>query len=223
VSTDRLTLEVKERGPHERGSRTVARLRREGFIPGVLYGKGHSRAIMVGERELRAALGGPSGLHAIFDVVIEGQKTAHHAVAKDLQRHPVRGTLTHIDFHEVRLDRPIQATVAVHLVGESVGAKLGGVVQVVTRDLRIEALPTRIPEHLEADISGLDIGSNLRLSDLPVIEGIVFLDPPDTVLANCSVPRGIVGLEEEAEVEAEAAEAGEEPGAEGSEQTTTEE
>jgi large subunit ribosomal protein L25 len=223
VSTDRLTLEVKERGPHERGSRTVARLRREGFIPGVLYGKGHSRAIMVGERELRAALGGPSGLHAIFDVVIEGQKTAHHAVAKDLQRHPVRGTLTHIDFHEVRLDRPIQATVAVHLVGESVGSKLGGVVQVVTRDLRIEALPTRIPEHLEADISGLDIGSNVRLSDLPVIEGIVFLDPPDTVLANCSVPRGIVGLEEEAEVEVEAAEAGEEPEAEGPEQTTTEE
>src|SRR4029453_10620226 len=131
-----------EREAAQVGSRRVRRLRKEGLIPGVLYGKGHARAIVVGERELRAALTGPSGLHAIVDVLIEGQKTPHHAVLKEYQQHPIRGTLTHVDFHEVRLDQPIQASVSVQLVGESPGAKEGGVVQQVTRELRLEALPT---------------------------------------------------------------------------------
>ena len=127
VSGDRITLEVKERGADQLGTRNVKRLRRQGLIPGVLYGKAN-KAFVVGERELRIALTGPSGLHGIVDVVIEGQKTPHHAVLKDYQQHPVRGTITHVDFHEVRLDQPIQATVAVQLVGEAPGAKVGGVV-----------------------------------------------------------------------------------------------
>ena len=123
MSSDRVTLEVTARDSDQVGSRRVRRLRKEGLIPGVLYGKGHARAILVKERELRTALTTSSGLHAIVDVVIQGQTTPHHAVLKDYQRHPIRGTLTHVDFHEVRLDRPIQATVAVQLVGDSPGAK----------------------------------------------------------------------------------------------------
>src|SRR5687768_5145226 len=205
MSSDRVTLQVAERPADQLGSRRVRRLRKDGLIPGVLYGKGHTRAIVVGERELRTALTGVSGLHAIVDVVIEGQTTPHHAVLKDYQRHPIRGTLTHVDFHEVRLDRPIQATVSVHLVGESPGSKQGGVVQQVTREVRIEALPTAIPEHIEADISELEIGATVRIADLEAIEGVAYLDDPETVLANCSIPRGITELEE-----AEAAEEGEE-------------
>jgi large subunit ribosomal protein L25 len=211
MSSDRVTLVVSARGADEVGSRRVRRLRKEGFVPGVLYGKGHSRAILVKERELRSALTGSSGLHAIVDVMIEGQKTPHHAVLKEYQRHPIRGTLTHVDFHEVRLDQPIQASVAVQFVGESPGAKQGGVVQQVTRELRVEALPTAIPEHLDADISELEVGGTVRLADLPAIEGVTYLDDPETVLANCSIPRGITELEEaEAEeAEGEAAEAAE--------------
>ena len=97
MSSDRVTLEVSERGEEQVGSRRVRRLRKEGLVPGVLYGKGHTRAIVVNERSLRAALTGRSGLHAIVDVVIEGQTTPHHAVLKDFQRHPIRGTLTHVD------------------------------------------------------------------------------------------------------------------------------
>ena len=189
----------------------MRRLRREGLVPGVLYGKGHARAIVVGERELRSALTGPSGLHAILDVVIEGQTTPHHAVLKEYQRHPIRGTLTHVDFHEVRLDQAIQASVSIHLIGESPGAKQGGVVQQVTREIRVEALPTAIPEHIEADMSSLEVGATLRIADLDAIEGLAFLDDPETVLANCSMPRGLTELEE-----AEAAEGEEgEEGAEG--------
>ena len=163
----------------------------------------------MGERELRSALTGPSGLHAILDVVIEGQKTPHHAVLKEYQRHPIRGTLTHVDFHEVRLDQPIQATVTIQLVGESPGAKQGGVVQQVTREIRVEALPNAIPEHIEADMSSLEVGATLRIADLPAIEGVAFLDDPETVLANCSMPRGISELEEEEAAEGEEGEEGE--------------
>jgi large subunit ribosomal protein L25 len=190
MSSERVTLQVSEREADQLGSRRVRRLRKEGLIPGVLYGKGHARAFVVGERELRAALTGPSGLHAILDVVIEGQKTPHHAVLKEYQQHPIRGTLTHVDFHEVRLDQPIQATVNIQLVGESPGAKQGGVVQQVTREIRVEALPTAIPEHIEVDMAPLEVGAILRVVDLPAFEGVTYLDDPETVLANCSMPRG---------------------------------
>jgi large subunit ribosomal protein L25 len=209
MSSDRVTLEVTERDADQLGSRRVRRLRKDGLVPGVLYGKGHARAIVVGERDLRSALTGRSGLHAIIDVVIEGQTTPHHAVLKDFQRHPIRGTLTHVDFHEVRLDRPIQATVSVQFVGESPGAKQGGVVQQVTRELRVEALPTGIPEHIEADISALEVGDTVRVADLAAIEGVAYLDDPETVLANCSIPRGITELEEAEAAEGEEGEEGE--------------
>ena len=112
----------------------------------------------------------------------------------------------------MRLDRPIQATVSVQLVGESPGSKQGGVVQQVSRELRVEALPTAVPDHIEADISGLELGGTVRIAELPAIEGVAYLDDPETVLANCSIPRGITELEE-----AEAAEGEEAEGAEGAE------
>ena len=204
MSGDRIRLDVTERGADDVGSRNAQRLRGRGLIPGVLYGKGHSRAIAIEERSLRAALTGRSGLHAIVDVVIEGQKTPHHAVLKEYEQHPIRGTITHVDFHEVRLDQPIQASVAVQLVGDSIGARQGGVIQQVTREVRVEGLPTSIPEHIEVDVSGLDVGDTLRLEDLPVVEAVTYLDDPlETVIANCTIPRGLAALEEE---EAEAAE-----------------
>jgi large subunit ribosomal protein L25 len=206
VSGDRITLEVRERGADQLGTRNVKRLRRQGLIPGVLYGKAN-KAFVVGERELRIALTGPSGLNGIVDVVIDGQKTPHHAVLKDYQQHPVRGTITHVDFHEVRLDQPIQATVLVHLVGEAPGAKIGGVIQQVARDLNVEALPADVPEFVEADVSNLNVGESLRLEDVAPVKGVTFLDDPaETVIANCSMPRGLTEAEEAAD-EALAAEA----------------
>jgi len=208
VSGERIRLEVRERDAAERGSRRVKRLRKQGLIPGVLYGKGESRALLVGERDLRVALTGPSGLHAIVDVVFDGQKTEHHAVLKDYQQHAIKGTITHVDFHEVRLDQAIQVSVTVQLVGESPGVKQGGVLQQVTRELNVEALPGAIPEHIEVDLGELEIGGAVRLESVAAIEGVTFLDDPhDTVLATCAVPRGLAELEEE--VEGEAPEEGE--------------
>ena len=137
------------------GTTAAARLRREGFIPGVIYGRGKKpHAIAVPARELRAALSGPNGRHAILDVTLAGQKTSHASILKDFQVDPIRGRLTHFDLHEVRLDQPITAQVAVELVGESPGVKAGGVLSALVREVSVEALPLEIPDRLELDISG---------------------------------------------------------------------
>lgn len=232
VSGDRIKLEVQERG--ERGSRSTRRLRASGFVPGVLYGNGSSQAIAVAERDLRAALTGPSGMHAILDVVVEGQPTVHPSILADLQQDPIRGTVSHIDLREVRLDQPIQATVVVQLVGESVGVKNGGILSLVTREIHVEALPMSIPEHIDADVSAMEVGDVLRLEDLPLVADVTFLDDPhETVIATVSAPRAEIepepeeleegeegeALEEGEEApEAEAAEAGEAPSGEASDE-----
>jgi large subunit ribosomal protein L25 len=196
MAGERVKLEVRERTKH--GSRESRRLRREGLIPGVLYGRGGNHAIAIPDRELRRALGGPGGLHAILDVVVEGDGGTHPAILKEFQRDPVRDTVMHVDLHEVRLDRPIQTAVSVVLTGESAGVKEGGVLQQVTREVNVEALPMKIPEHLELDVSALGIGESLRVSDLSPIEDVTYLDDPDeTVLATVSAPTVVEEPEEE--------------------------
>jgi large subunit ribosomal protein L25 len=208
VSGDRLKLEVRERT--DLGSRRSRRLRAQGLVPGVFYGKGHARAIAVSERDLRSAMTGPSGLHAILDVVIEGQKTVHPSILADYQQDPIRGTVSHIDLREVRLDQAITAAVTVRLVGDSVGVKSGGMLSLIARELHVEALPADVPEHIDVDISMLEVGDVLRLSDVPPLAKVTFLDDAhETVIATVSVPRGYAELEE-AEAEAAAAEAAEE-------------
>ncbi len=222
MAGERIKLEVKER--ERSGSADSRRLRREGLIPGVLYGRGKPpHAFTVPERELRRVLSGDSGLHAILDVVLAGQKTTHPSVLKDYQQHVPSGRLSHIDLHEVRLDQPIQAQVSVMLVGEAAGVKEGGVLSQVTREINVEALPMEIPDHLELDVSGMAIGDSLRLVDLPAQEGVSYLDDPEeTVLASVQVPAAIVEPEpeeEELEEGAELAEGEEAPEGEDGEPT----
>src|SRR5919199_4670051 len=199
MAGERIRLEV--RGREHRGSADARRLRREGFIPGVLYGRGNQpHAICVPERELRRVLTGDGGLHTILDVVLEGQATTHASILKDYQQDPIRGHISHIDLQEVRLDQPIQATVTVQLVGEPAGAKEGGVLSQVQREIRVEALPMEVPEHIELDVSEMAIGDTLRLADLAAIEGVTYLDDPETtVLANVGLPTRVEEPEPEVE------------------------
>src|ERR687883_527037 len=209
------SIKLQGRGGERRGSADARRLRRDGLIPGVLYGRGKEpHAICVPERELRRVLTGQGGLHAILDVVLEGQKTPHHAILKAYQQDPVRGAVTHVDFHEVRLDQPIQAPVTVQLVGEPRGVTEGGVLSQVTREVTVEALPMDIPEHLDLDVGDMGVGDTLRLADLPASEGVTYLDDPEgTVLATVTVPTQVVEPEELLEEE-EVAEGVEQPVAE---------
>ena len=214
MAGERVRLEVQQRDAL--GSRESRRLRREGLIPGVLYGRGKKpHAFVVPERTLRSALGGPHGLHAILDVVLDDQKTAHASVVKDYQQDPIRGHLTHIDLHEVRLDQPISAQVAVELVGESPGVKSGGVLTQLVREVTVEALPLEMPDRLTLDIGATEIGSALRVSDLVVPAEVIVHADPENVLVTVSAPRlaaELEALEAEAAAAAELeAEEGEEP------------
>jgi large subunit ribosomal protein L25 len=198
MAGERVQLTVQER--ESRGSAESRRLRKQGLIPGVLYGRGKTaHAICIPERELRRVLTGEGGLNAILDVVLEGQKTTHPSILKEYQQHPVKGGIIHVDFHEVRLDQPIQARVVVELVGEPQGVTEGGVLSQVNREVTVEALPMEIPEHLELDVSGMAIGDTLRLADLTVQEGVKYVDDPEeTVLATVTMPTRVVEPEEEA-------------------------
>jgi large subunit ribosomal protein L25 len=211
VAEERVKLEVLER--EEVGSRAVRRLRRQGLIPGVLYGRGHRpHAIAVPERDLRRALTGGHGLHAILDVVLQGQKTTHPSILKEYQQDALRGRLTHVDLQEVRLDQPIHASVVVELVGQAAGVREGGVLSQTTREVQVEALPMEVPDRLELDVTALVIGESLRDSDLVVPDGVRILDDPDEVLASVTPPTRVVEPEleeEEAEEGAEVAEGAE--------------
>jgi large subunit ribosomal protein L25 len=209
MAAERVKLQVQAR--EQTGSRESRRLRREGLIPGVLYGRGKApHAIYVPERELRRALTGPAGTHAILDVTLDGQKSSYASILKEAQQDPVRGRLLHIDLQEVRLDQAIQAQVVVELVGEPEGVTEGGVLSQVVREINVEALPLEVPEHLELDVTGMAIGDTLRLADLPPREGVTYLDDPEeTVLATVTMPTRFVEPEPE-EVEGEELEEGEE-------------
>ena len=198
MAGDRVRLKVQAR--EARGSAASRRLRTNGLIPGVLYGNGgKAHEFCIEERELRRALTGDHGLHAILDVVLEGSQKAHHAVLKEYQLDPTRARLLHIDLQEVRLDQAIHAQVVVELVGESAGVKEGGVLSQVAREVNVEALPMEVPDRLELDVSGMAIGDTLRLADLRVPDGLKLLDDPETVLATVTPPTKI----EEPEVEEE--------------------
>jgi large subunit ribosomal protein L25 len=199
VAGERVKLEVQQR--EKRGSADARRLRREGLIPGVLYGRGKSpHPFSVHERELRRALTGPAGLHAILDVVLDGQKTSHASILKDYQQDIISGRLAHVDLQEVRLDQPIQAEVVIELVGEAAGSIEGGVLSQVTREINVEALPLEVPERIEVDVSSMEMGDTLRLADVAVQEGVAFLDDPEeTVIATVTVPTQIIEPEPEEE------------------------
>jgi large subunit ribosomal protein L25 len=209
MAGERIKLKVKER--ESVGSRESRRLRREGLVPGVLYGRGNKpHAISVPERELRRALTGAGGLHTILDVELEGQQTTHPSILKEYQQDVQRGRVIHVDLQEVRLDQPIQASLVVELVGgeEAPGIKEGGVLSQVWREINVEALPMEIPERIELDVSGMEMNATLRLADLPPRDGVTYLDDPDeTVLATVTMPTRVEEPEpvveegEEAELE----------------------
>ena len=208
---DRPSLAVQERP--ERGSRSNRRLRREGVVPGVIYGGNgnESLSFKVSALALRKVLVDGS---ALIDVQI-GEGKARPVIIKDRQNHPVRDEVVHIDLLEVRLDETIQTTVAVELEGgdDAPGVKEGGVLEHVTRELNVEALPTDIPDNIVVDVSTMEIAATLQLSEVPSPRGVTFLDDPDeTVIATVVPPTEV---EEPDEIESETELIGEEPGAEG--------
>ena len=203
----KLSVASREAG----SSRATRRLRREGNVPGVVYG-GDSGPVCfrVDARELRLALAA-SG--AVLELSVDGE-SATPVVLKDIQRDPVRGDTLHVDLLRVNLNKPIHATVTLELVGgeDAPGVKEGGVLEHVTRELNIEALPTDIPESIQYDVSDLNINDTVVLSAVTAPPGVTLLDDlEDTVIATVTPPRLQVEDEDEIEAETEVVGEGEAP------------
>jgi len=200
MADDTTTLTVAPRSAE--GSRANRRLRRTGLVPGVVYGgEGEPIAFQVDARTLRQALahGG-----AVISLTVEGER-ATPVVLKDQQRHPVTGDTLHVDLLRVDLRQKIGAVVVLELTGadEAPGVKAGGVLEQVTRELNIEALPTAIPDTIELDVSAAEIGDTITLDAVTAPEGVELLDDAETVVATVTPPRLSTEPSDEIETETE--------------------
>jgi large subunit ribosomal protein L25 len=185
------------------GSRPAGRLRREGKVPAVMYGLETETAnVTVSSRELNHILAGESGANTLITLKLDGEE--HLALARQIQRHPTRGDLLHVDFIRVRRDVAVAAEIPVHLVGEPEGVRDGGILEQLVFTLSIEAKPEDIPPGVEADVSALNIGDQLLVADLRLPPGVAVQQEPDELVVQVIVPRVVE------EPEAEEAEEGEE-------------
>ncbi|MGA2529886.1 MAG: 50S ribosomal protein L25 [Acidimicrobiales bacterium] len=198
-----ITLNVESGRPL--GTRPSGRLRTGGKIPGVVYGHGMEPIpVAIGARDLRAALTTEAGLNALLSLKIGD--TTHLAIAKSLQRHPVRQTVTHVDFQVVRRDEIVTADVRITLVGDAEAVhRVEGTIDQEMLSLQIKAKPGDVPAFIEVDISALDIGDSLRVSDIQLPEGVSTDVDSEAPVVIAHMPRA---AEVEPEVEAEAVEAG---------------
>lgn len=188
MASKRSTLNAAPRADF--GSRASRRMRREGVVPGVVYSGGsEAQPFQVSERDIRNIL---SEGAALFDLKVEGDK-AVPVVIKEAQHHPVRGSFQHLDLMQVNLDEEIQAEVAIELEGidDAPGVKGGGVLEHVTREVTVEALPTDIPDSITLDVSAMEVNDTLSLSAVTVPDGVKFVaDEPDEVtIVTVSPPR----------------------------------
>jgi large subunit ribosomal protein L25 len=211
---DTIKLAVRER--EETGNGPARRLRAEGRIPGVTYAKGAAAtAISIDLEDLKAAL--THGHNVVLELEFEaaakaakgakaaakGKRVARYAVVKELQFHPTKRRLLHVDLHEVDLAVEIEAAVAIELVGKPAGVVEGGVLDWEHREVLVRALPNNVPPVLQLDVSALEIGQHVVVGALAAPEGVTVVDDPETIVAAVLPPR--VEVEVSAEEEAEAA------------------
>jgi large subunit ribosomal protein L25 len=199
----------------EIGTSSTRRLRTQGKIPGVVYGHGADPIpVAVGAREFQVAMSGEAGLNTLLS--LEVGKDNYLTLARDIQHHPFKNVVTHIDFQIVRRDELISAEVTINLVGEPIEVQHGdGIVDQQLFALAIKAKPADIPPSVDIDISGLTIGASLHVSDITIPPGVELETDPEATVVAGQPPRVQTTAEEEAETAAAAAaEAGEVPAGE---------
>jgi len=195
-------LKVEKR--RELGKGPARRLRREGKLPGTLYGKRVGNLpIAVPYRDLERLLQ-REGESVLLKVVLqEGDRIQEYpAIIKEVQRDPIKEVLLHVDLHQIALDEEIRAEVPLLLVGEPKGVKRGGILQHSLRVVEVECLPTHLPEHISVEVSELDIGDSLKVEDIVPPPGVKILTEGDSLIATVVAPA--LEAEEEAETAPEA-------------------
>ena len=182
------TVNLSAKPRSETGTRAVKRLREQGMIPAVIYGRefGESLPIVIDGRELRAAMSGHS-VHSILNLSIEGRGTTS-VLIHDRQLDVETKKLVHLDLHAVNLNEEVDATINIVAVGTAAGVKNGGILDLVAREIDIRALPAKVPDHLEIDVRELEIGMALHVRDLVVPEGVTIVAEPDDIIVSVLPP-----------------------------------
>ena len=182
------------------GTRPSRRLRRLGKVPATLYGHGMEVvSIAVDARDLRNALSTEAGINAVIHLRVDTE--THTSLARQLQRHPTKGDIIHLDFLKIALTDRVDAVVNVDLVGDPIGVtEEGGIVETISNTVNVQTVVTSIPESIPIDISGLRAGESVRVADLPVLDDVDYLDDPDQPIVTISIPAALM-VDEESEVD----------------------
>lgn len=203
MKTHKLTAQIRK----ETGKNACSRLRRNGFIPAIIYTHGKSEAVQVPKREFGKLFKGNISESVVIDLEVSGgsSEPEQKVIVKDYQLNPVTDEVVHLDFYKVDLSQKLQTVVPVMTTGTSKGERMGGMLDVVERELQIEALPGDLPEKIEIDVTNLDLGHSILVKDLPVSGSLRFLADPERVVVTVLVPKA--AKEEVAEEAPAAAEA----------------
>jgi len=183
---------VNAKGRDDRGKNAARRLRRQGLVPGIVYGgKGGNIAVAVDPKALQKVLRSEAGRNTILKLDIAGAG-ATNAILKDLQVDPIKDSLLHADFYRIAMDVAIRVTVPINIRGEARGVKVdGGILELITREIEVECLPGDIPERIDVDVSDLGLNGALRVSDLPANAKVKILESPEQVVVH------VVSIKEE--------------------------
>ncbi len=188
------------------GKANARRLRRSGYVPGTLYGvEKECVALSIHKKELEKLL---SETHSVINVKIDGSE--HKSVFKEIQFHPVKGDVIHVDLQRIKAGQEISVSVPLKFVGEAPGVKMGGLFQTIKSDLDISTLPKYLPNEIEIDISSLEIGDSIHVDDLK-LEHITFDLDPEELICSVILPKKVEEPEEVEEAFEEAGEEAEEP------------
>lgn len=183
-----LVVEVKSR--EDLGKNASRRLRSEGQIPAIVYGaRKEPVPVVVDPKKILEIIHSESGVNSIFQISLAEKEVRGHVMIKEYQVDPVKGNLIHADFVRIQMDEVIEVDVPVQVTGEAAGVKLdGGILEHVTRQVRVSCLPGDIPEHITIDVTPLKIGDALRVSDLPRSDRYRILTETDQTLVVVSPP-----------------------------------
>jgi large subunit ribosomal protein L25 len=206
------TLECKKRDIKNKGY--LKEMKRNGWVPGIIYGQDtQPRAVFMGIRQLNKVFN-RYGIRGLFSLQIEGEGNSPVALIREVQKNPLSGLITHIDFLTINMNEKISSNIAVYLTGEEELMKTGGILQSGAKEIEVSCLPKDLPDHFSYDLSGLQIGDKVVIADLQVPEGVEILSDAETLLAAVLAPSK-AAMEDEAgeetgdEAEPEEAQAGE--------------
>ncbi len=207
MKTHRLTAQIRK----ETGKNACSRIRRSGFIPAIIYTHGKSEVVQVPKRDFVKLFKGSISESVVIDLEVSGgsAEPEQKVIVKDYQLNPVTDEVTHLDFYKVDLSQKLQTVVPVMTTGTSKGERMGGMLDVIERELQIEALPADLPEKIEIDVTNLDLGHSIYVKDLPVSGSLRFLADPDRIVVTVLIPKAVQEEEVSEEAPAEAKAEGE--------------